>query len=240
MIFALPSCSIFSFDDDDSDYNLFILGQKNQQEGEYYQAVKAYEKILNNYPESTVRSRAQLGMGDAHFNEGKYFDAELAYGKFIEMYPNNEHIDKAYFYKGMSHLMQIKDADQDVTQAHKCKESFDFITKHFSRSPYLKKAKEKSVECEGVIAAHTMTIAEYYFQVGAYASVIHRSIEYITQYDNAPEKDRALYYIAVSYKEEDNKAKAIGWFKKLIDNFPESDYFSKAQSELAELEKEKE
>ncbi len=236
--FLLSSCGLFSFDDEDSDYNLFILGQKNQKEGEYFQAKKAYEKILNNYPDSNVRSRAQLGLADAHFDDAHYFDAELAYGKFIEMYPNNPHIDKAYFYKGMSHFMQINDPDQDITQAERCLESFEYIEKHFPRSPYFEKAKEKHTECEGIIAEHTLSIAEFYFQINAYAPVIQRAIEYLTQYNNAPKKDRALYLIATSYEKEDNKRKALGWFKKLVENFPDSDYFSSAQSSIAELEKE--
>ncbi|MBF0275838.1 MAG: tetratricopeptide repeat protein, partial [Nitrospinae bacterium] len=78
---------------------------------------------------------------------------------------------------------------------------------------------------------------EFYFDQNAFISAIQRAVEYLTKFNNAPKRDLALYIIAESYRLEDNHEKARQWYEKLIDNFPESDYFSDAKEKISGLRK---
>ena len=97
--FFISSCGLFYKDESETDYNLFIIGEKNKQEGEYKEAQKNFKQIIENYPDSNLRAQAILGLADAQFNSGDYLSAEFQYKKFIELYPNHPYIEKGYFYK---------------------------------------------------------------------------------------------------------------------------------------------
>ena len=44
--------------------------------------------------------------------------------------------------------------------------------------------------------------------------------------------DEALYYLAYSYQKNGDSKKAEETFKKLVDEFPDSDFYTKAKNQL--------
>jgi len=237
LLFSLSSCGLFYKDNSEDDYNLFIIGQKSQIEGEYRDAKKVYQKLISEYPDSNLRAKAILGLADAEFNNGDYLEAEFEYQKFIELYPNHEHIGKAFFYKGMSHYMQMVDVDRDITQTQEAFDAFGYLLENYPESPYAAEAKIKRAECRKRLGESIMSIASYYFDIAAYGSAIERCIEYISSYSDGKDVDYALYILGESYLEETNTKKAKSWFQKLIDNFPDSDYAGKSKSRIADIER---
>lgn len=237
LLFSLSSCGLFYKDDSEDDYNLYIIGQRSQIEGEYRDAKKVYEKLLQEYPSSNLRAKAILGLADAEFNNGDYLEAEFEYQKFTELYPSHEHVAKAYFYKGMSHYMQMVDVDRDTTQTEEAFDTFTYLLDNFPASPYVAEATIKKEECRVRLGKSIMNIAKFYYQTGAYGSAILRCIEYISGYSDGEDVDYALYILGDSYLNETNTKKAKIWFQKLVDNFPDSDYLGKAKSQIEDVER---
>jgi outer membrane protein assembly factor BamD (BamD/ComL family) len=70
--------------------------------------IDAYEKLLQEYPDSEVSPQAQFMIGFIYSEELKDFDqAEIAFRELIKRYPNAELVDSA---KWMLEHMRTEDA----------------------------------------------------------------------------------------------------------------------------------
>ena len=82
-----------------------------------------------------------------------------------------------------------------------------------------------------------ISIAEFYFGIGAYGSAIKRCEEYLSEFSDGDSVERTLFMLGESNRREGNLKKAKHWFKTLVDNFPESEYQSNSSSRLEDIER---
>ncbi len=68
----------------------------------YKNARELFEKLLKEYPNSSLAGNAQFWIGEAYFSQKRFEEAILAYQKAIKKYPKNTKIPGALLKQGLS------------------------------------------------------------------------------------------------------------------------------------------
>ena len=75
---------------------VFQTGRGYVAEGDFTEALKWLERVLEQFPEHLVAEEAVLQAASAYARLGKHHEAGVRYKKYIEKYPNGERLDRAY------------------------------------------------------------------------------------------------------------------------------------------------
>ena len=77
------------------------------------QAIKSYEKLIANYPESERAPEILYKLGTAYMNNLKDADKSIeAYRRLIADYPESIHVAKAYFMIGYNYANEVGDLEK--------------------------------------------------------------------------------------------------------------------------------
>ncbi|NOZ13624.1 MAG: tetratricopeptide repeat protein [Acidobacteria bacterium] len=85
-----------------TDEAYFILGKLMLNRGVYSEAIKSFENILANYPDSNLRNDAAFLLADAYFRNGMYQDA----GRAAEMLTDSKYSGKALKLAALSSYLE--------------------------------------------------------------------------------------------------------------------------------------
>ncbi len=75
---------------------IFQIGRGYVQQGDFTEALKWFERALEQFPDHAVAPDALLQSASAYARVGKHHEAGTRYRKYIEKYPDGERIDRAY------------------------------------------------------------------------------------------------------------------------------------------------
>lgn len=214
---------------------LYKRGVEQFNKKSYEKAKKTFERILNEFPSSRVRTVALMALATSHYQRGDYEEAKFHFEKFIEQFPANPKVDKAYYFKAMCNFKLMESYERDQTNTQLALEAFENLIKTFPGGKYAKLAREKKKVCRKRLAMHLLYIGKYYFGIGAYQSVIDRMNEMLEDYPKQKFLDEAIFLLGASYLKEGNRKKAYFAFKNLIKKFPNSKFKADARNKLASL-----
>lgn len=170
---------------------LAVEGMEKMGEKDYDEALKAFQKLKEQYPYSKYAILAELKLGDAYFQKGDYAEAALAYEEFARLHPRNEVIPYVIYQLGMSHFLTFTSIDRDPSETQQAMEAFQRVIQAFPDSQYARKSREQLFECQKRLVAHEFYVGEFYFKQGRYRSAKER-LERISL--NYPEAVKELGY----------------------------------------------
>ncbi|MGQ9509641.1 MAG: lipopolysaccharide transport periplasmic protein LptA [Thermodesulfobacteriota bacterium] len=197
----------------------------------YSDALKIFEEIKSNYPDSPPYSLwAELKIGDCHFFKEEYVEAIAAYEEFKKAHPTNEEIPYVYYQIGMSYFNQILTYDRDQTPTRKALSTFEYLVQNFPPSLFTEKAKEKIKICQKQLARHEFYIGNFYYKEGKYQAAASRFEKLLKNFPNRDDEDKTLYLLGRCYLELDQIEKGREVFQKIIDQYPKSSYFKESKA----------
>ena len=217
--------------------NLYKQGMRQFNNKSYKSAEETFQNLLNQFPDSKIRSLALIALGSSLYKRKEYEQAKFHFERFIEQYPANPRVDKAYYLKAMCSFRQMESYERDQTNTRLALEEFNNILKIFSTGKYAELAKEKKEICRRRLAMSLLYIGRYYFSIEAYQSVISRMSELLDNYPKQKFLDEAIFLLGESYLKEDNKEKAYFIFKVLVKKYPKSKFIAKAHIRLTSLKR---
>ena len=226
------SCASTPEDKYDSAKDLIRAGDKLQSEENYLRAKNKYQQVLEDYPDSKERVRAQILVADALYRGREYEEAKFNYQKFVELYPVHPKVDRAYFYSAMANFKMIDLAARDQTATRAAIEGFSEFIKRFPKSPYRKAAEAKKKESVRKLAKNVFIIGKFYYRNGSYLSAINRLNKLLETWPDEDFNDEALFLVAESYFKEQNYEKARSSYRHLLKRFPASQFTIQARKKL--------
>ncbi len=210
--------------DDSSPGDLIVLGRESMRDKNFDQAREAFNKILQEYPESNLRSEALLSLADSFFASKDYQEAKFQYEKFVQLYPVNPQTPRSLYYLSMCDYRRLAHIDRDQTQAEDALKSFRRLVRQFPNSLLVSEAAPKILELEVRLARKEYDIGKFHYNNSTYQAAIPRFLGILKIYPKTPSVDAALYYLADSYRREEEYAKAAAALRKLIREHPKSGY----------------
>ncbi len=217
--------------------NLYKQGMRQFNNKTYKRAEETFQNLLNQFPDSKIRSLALIALGSSLYKRKEYEQAKFHFERFIEQYPANPQVGKAYYLKAMCSFRQMESYERDQTNTRLALEEFNNILKIFPTGKYAALAKEKKGLCRQRLAMSLLYIGRYYFDIEAYQSVISRMSELMDNYPKQKFLDEAIFLLGESYLKEDNKKKAYYVFKTLVKKYPRSKFISEVRNRLTSLKR---
>src|SRR5574337_1111031 len=177
--------------------------------GAYDKAVPLLEKLEGRAAGTPLAQQAQLEKAYAQYKSGDQAQAVATLDRFMKLHPASPAIDYALYLKGLasfngdlglfSFLTRQDLSERDQKAAKDSFEAFKELVTRFPDSRYTADARQRMVYIRNSLAAYDVHVARYYFSRGAYVAAIDRSQLALTQYQNAPALEEALYIMTRSY-----------------------------------------
>ena len=161
-------------------------------DAEYDTAAELYQQLKDRFPYSRYALLAELRLGDAYQKAERYEEAAMAYEDFIRLHPRNEAVPYAFFQMGMTHHAQLLTPDRDPTSAARALDIFKRLRANYPNDPYSYQASPRMEECVATLAAHDMSVGDFYRHRERYEAAIGRYKQVITQYPDAGYYTEAL------------------------------------------------
>jgi outer membrane protein assembly factor BamD len=203
------------------------LAQKQEQQARAY-----YHQLLDKFPDSEFKAQAQFNIAESLYREKNYLEARFEYQKFLELYPTHPLASRAQFQIGMCGLREILSFDRDQRKTQEALRAFRLFRRQYPQDPLVAEAEAHIHTLRTRLAEHEFAIARFYYKKGAYHAAIGRFLNLIQIYPTMPELDAALYMLADSYRAEENYVKAQRVLRLLVDQFPTSEYLTRARAQL--------
>jgi TolA-binding protein len=196
----------------------------------YDEAIEAYKRIIEKYPDSKWIKIAEARMNLIRDNsdherkpltiyvmaerlyENKKYDKALdEFRKVVAKFPDSTLADDALYAIGDIYMYKMNKTNEPIKE-------YQRIIADYPKSRYAANAQYKIGEC--------------YRKNKQIAEAINSYKTFIENYPNADFADYAYYYLAQSYEQEKNLKEAKVLYEKLIANYPASMWVVVATSRL--------
>jgi outer membrane protein assembly factor BamD len=219
---------------------LFDRGEAALKEKKWLEAREYYRQVFDNYPQSPVRPDAKLGIADTYLGEKSAESLVLAdseYREFLTYYPRHMRADYAQYRLAMTYFQQMRGADRDQTATREALTEFQVFFDRFPDSTLMPEAKKNWRIARDRLSDSELQVSETYVRMGPYAwrGAVTRLLALLKEDPDYTHRDAAYYHLAEIYLKSDNKAQAIPYYQRLVDEFVQSEYLERAQRRLKEL-----
>lgn len=223
-------------------------GAKAFNEKDYPNAINYFEKILINFPASSLASQSSFYRAESLYSQSKFIEAAAAYKNFLAQYPNDDQAPTALFRLGVSLFNQNRFEEAAVT--------FENFLQRYPDDPLAQNAAEnipvayakigKTAESE---SAYTSLLARakdpaqravlliQAGQIKEKAGNAAEAIKYYEQVDpSVPEYAAAIYSIGNIHAQAGQSEQEIKAYEKLLSVSKKDDPYRLAGiSRMAEL-----
>jgi len=154
--------------------DLLVQGMEAYNTGNYYDALQAFNQILDQYPFSAQAVEAELRAADCHYYRGEYIEAKTLYQEFEERHPTNRNMAYVMFQVGMCDFKRTDRVDRDISGAEDAINDFSKLLRSFPNSPYTREAKAHIVAAKEFLVNHEYFVAVFYVRTEKYKQAEHR------------------------------------------------------------------
>jgi outer membrane protein assembly factor BamD len=177
--------------------------------GAYDKAIPLFEKLEGRAAGTPLAQQAQLEKAYAQYKGGEQAQALSTLDRFIKLHPSSPAIDYALYLKGIvnfndklglfAFLSRQDLSERDQKAAKESFESFKELVTRFPDSRYTPDARARMTYIVNSLAQYEVHVARYYYSRGAYVAAINRAQNALTDYQDVPALEEALFILVRSY-----------------------------------------
>jgi outer membrane protein assembly factor BamD len=178
--------------------------------GNFGTAISGYESLTAIYPFSEEARQAQLNLMYAYWRNDQPDAAVTAADRFILENPTHPRVDYALYIKGLARfprsagpLERLFRADLDKRPPGDMLSSFNSFAQLLQQHPqseYVEDARQRMIYLRNRLAAHEITVADFYLRRSAYVAAINRARYVVENYQETPSVVPALRIMARAYE----------------------------------------
>ena len=188
---------------------LYTEAKEEAAAGAYEKAIKLYERLEGRAAGTVLAQQAQLERAYLLWKTRETAQALSTIERFLKLHPTSPAYDYALYLQG---LINFNDslgflgtlASQDLSErdqqaSRDAYQSFRQLTERFPQSAYAEDARLRMNYIVNSLAAYEVHVASYYFRRGAYIAAANRAQQAVTEFQNSPSAEEALYIMTQSY-----------------------------------------
>ena len=235
-VLLLAGCSGLSDQADEtagwSAQKLYSEAKESMSDGAWDRAIKMFEKLEARYPYGRYAQQSQLEVAYAYYKSGEPASAVAACDRFIKLHPNHPNVDYAYYLKGLAYFNEdlgllgaLANQDMSERDTKASRDAFDTFKELVNRYPesiYAADAQARMRYLVNALAAHEVHVARYYLRRGAYLSAANRAQYAVSNFQQSPSMEEALYILVRAYDELGMTDLRDDTERVMKKNFPES------------------
>lgn len=224
---SLVSCAKKNVDElaNSTPEQLYSDGMSLIKKNEYKNSIKYFDRINQEYPYSTLASKAQLMEGYAYYKMSKFEYAIAAFEDYISLYPGEKDIEYAYYLKALCYYDDIVSIKLDQLITEKAKESLTELINKFPDSEYARDARFKLNLVLDHLAGKEMEIGRFYLTKRDFIAAINRFRVVVEEYQKTSHIEEALYRLTACYYSLGIDGEARKYAAVLGNNYPESKWY---------------
>jgi outer membrane protein assembly factor BamD len=205
--------------------------------GAYDKAVVLFEKLEGRAAGTPLAQQAQIEKAYAHYKASEPAQALATLDRFIKLHPASPGMDYALYLQGVINfndnlglfgfIAKQDLSERDQNAAKESFESFKQLVTRFPDSRYTPDARARMTYIVNSLAQYEVHVARYYYSRNAYVAAINRAQTAVTDYQNVPAQEEALYVMMLSY-DALGLAQLRDDTKRVLEkNYPSSEYLSR-------------
>ena len=203
---------------------------------DYTTLFKILKDIQLRDPYSRYAILAELRTADAYFKKQEYEQAAIEYEEFLKRHPGSDQASYATYQLALSHYRLVKKPDRDPTSTRDALKWFEFFVEKYPDSPLSVKSSEKILACRNRLAKREIYIGDYYARRKNFKAAANRYNVVVSQYSDTKEFEKALYLLGNSYFRMGDSILARVTLKRVVEEFPDTEYRIKAEALLQKIE----
>ena len=220
------------------DKYLFDRGSEALKEEKWLEAREYFQRLVDQFPQSSFRQEARLGIGDAYLGEGGYDTLVLAAEKFREFlryFPLNERADYAQYRIIVAESEQMLSPERDQTSTINALKEVEAFIQRYPNSPLMPEVLKLQAAARDRLSDSEFRVGQYYFRTQWYRGAIPRFEKILTTNPAYARRDAVYYHLAESLYRTGRPKEALPHFTRLVEEFRVSDYLEDAQLRITEL-----
>jgi outer membrane protein assembly factor BamD len=216
---------------------LYSEAQDELKSGAYDKAIPLFEKLEGRAAGTPLAQQAQLDKAYAHYKAGEQAQAQATLDRFIKLHPASPALDYALYLKGIvnfndnlgvfSFLSRQDLSERDQKAAKESFESFKELAARFPESRYTPDAKARMTYIVNSLAQYEVHVARYYYSRGAYVAAVNRAQNALTDYQDVPALEEALFIMVRSYDALGMTQLRDDTRRVMEKNYPRSEYLTR-------------
>jgi outer membrane protein assembly factor BamD len=213
----------------------FEYAQKLEKDERFEESINYYSEVKNKHPYSRFAIESEMKIANIEYARENFVESETAYKLFREFHPDHAQIDFVILRLGLSVFNQLPSTiDRDLSVALLSLEYFNELLSRYPQSSYVSEAKSNIKKLEKMLADKELYIAEYYFKRSKWQSALGRFEDLMRNHPNKGHDLRALYGATISSYRMKDIDKSKSYFKRLLQDYPNSTELADARKELAD------
>ena len=217
---------------------LFDRGTESLNEKKWLTARGFFREIVDSYTQSPYRPDAKLGIGDTYLGEGTSEGLERAlneYREFLGFFPTNPRADYAQYKLGMTHFKQMRAAQRDQTETREAINEFERFIERYPGSMLVPEVRARLRDARDRLSESDYLVGYFYYKQRWYPGAVDRFKDLLKTDPGFTNRDAVYFYLGEALVRTNQKAEALPYYERLIQEFQQSEYLPDATKRIAEL-----
>lgn len=213
---------------------LYADAKEEMDAGGYERAIKLLERVEGLAAGTLLAQQSQLDLAYLYWRTGEKAQAQSTIDRFIKLNPSSPALDYALYLRGvinfnddlglLGNLAGQDLSERDQRASRDAWQAFKQLVDQFPDSKYSPDARQRMNYIVNSLASYEVHVARYYLRRGAYVAAANRAQQAITEFQQTPSVEEALYILAVAYDKLDLPKLRDDADRVLRQNFPDSRY----------------
>jgi outer membrane protein assembly factor BamD len=220
------------------DQFLFERGTAALNNKKWLTAREYFKQLVETYTQSTYRPDGKIGLGDTYLGENSSEALVLAineFQEFLSFYPTNPRADYAQYRLGLAHFRQMRKPQRDQSETREAVKAFETLVARYPSSSLMDEVKEKLREAHDRLSDADYQVGFFYYRSRWYPGAVDRFKSILKGDPDYTRRDAVYFYLGESLSKTRQRAEALPYYEKLIQDFERSTYLQEAQKRIAEL-----
>ena len=212
----------------------YLQGKAQFDGGNYMEAVTSLEKAREIFESAEINTKAELLLADTHFASEDYPEAANAYEIFLKQHPGHPETARVLSRLGKSYFNQVLAIDRDQTATRNAIVTFESLQRLYPDDWRAKEAPEIIRYCRDHLAQHELYVGRFYLKTGEHRSAINRLSAIYENFPDFAGLDQVGFCLGQAYLDNGHPALAVKTLEKMLQEYPGSEYYAKAEKLLRE------
>jgi len=202
----------------------------------YPEAVGSLEAFVRHSPTDSLAPEAQYQKAITYIKMEEYPLAVVELQILTKDYPTCDRVEDAMFKQGMAYYLQIGRVERDITGAHEARLQFLKFSQTYPQSKHMDEVIKTMRDISDLMVNKRLEQVHVFRQLKRYEAVVMTLGLVLEEEANSRLIDRVLFERgegAIRIADYDTAAEM---YERLIQNYPESDYYESAQAGLRSLD----
>ena len=223
----------------EADRLLFERGSAALAESKWLRAREDFVEIRDNYPQSTFRADARLGIGDSYLGQRSvegYVAAQAEFEDFLALFPTNPRADYAQFKLAVVHFEQMRGPERDQSSTRNAIREFETLIQGYPDSQHVNDARDRLRDARDRLSEAEFLVGLYYYKQEWWPGAIERFRTILDSDPGFSGRDRVYYHLGYALQQEGEPAEALPYLERVVEEFPNADFTPDAVAAIRELQ----